>query len=142
MGSAVVIKIRNPNATAIIFRSGKVNVAGTKSLKETKLAARKFARIIQKAGFQAKFKKFSIKTVNGVYDVGHWIHLEGVAKEHQDKISYEPELFPGLIFRLQEPKVSVVLFMGGKVTFMGAKNRKQMLEAFKIVGPIIEKYRR
>merc|ERR1712034_50288 len=139
---AVIMKIRNPKATATIFQSGKVVVAGAKSFKAVKLASRKFARIIQKAGFKAKFQNFTVKNFIGCTEVGYQVRLEGIAKSFQKEISYEPELFPGLIYRFQEPKLSVVIFMSGKINFVNANSLQQMKNAFQILQPIIEKERK
>ena len=60
------MRIREPKSTALVFASGKMVVTGTKSEDEAKLAARKFARIIQKLGFEAQFTDFKIQVRAGV----------------------------------------------------------------------------
>lgn len=57
------MRIRDPKTTALIFASGKMVVTGAKSEDLSKLAARKYARIIQKLGFPAKFTEFKIQFV-------------------------------------------------------------------------------
>ncbi|CAH8350982.1 unnamed protein product [Eruca vesicaria subsp. sativa] len=49
------MRIREPKTTALIFASGRMVCTGAKTEDSSKLAARKYARIIQKLGFQAKF---------------------------------------------------------------------------------------
>nr|GMD23154.1 TATA-box-binding protein [Ipomoea batatas] len=88
--AAVIMRIREPKTTALIFASGKMVCTGAKSEQQSKLAARKYARIIQKLGFPAKFK-------------------------------YEPELFPGLIYRMKQPKIVLLIFVSGKIVLTGAK---------------------
>lgn len=56
--AAVVMRLREPKTTALVFRSGKMVVTGAKSEEESNTASRKYARIIQKIGFPVKFKKF------------------------------------------------------------------------------------
>merc|ERR1719393_48856 len=58
--AAVIMRIRDPKTTALIFSSGKMVCTGAKSEKESRLAARKYARVIQKLGWTAKFKDFKI----------------------------------------------------------------------------------
>jgi len=58
--AAVIIRIRDPKTTALIFASGKMVCTGAKNEKASKQAARKFARIIQKLGFPVKFKQFKV----------------------------------------------------------------------------------
>lgn len=59
--AAVIMRIRDPKTTALIFASGKMVVTGAKSEDDSKLASRKYARIIQKLGFDAKFSEFKIQ---------------------------------------------------------------------------------
>lgn len=76
------MRIREPKTTALIFASGKMVVTGAKSEDDSKLAARKYARIIQKLGFQAKFTDFKIQNIVGSCDVKFPIRLEGLAYSH------------------------------------------------------------
>lgn len=59
--AAVIMRIREPRTTALIFSSGKMVCTGAKSENESRLAARKYARVIQKLGFPAKFIDFTIQ---------------------------------------------------------------------------------
>ncbi|VDK71710.1 unnamed protein product, partial [Anisakis simplex] len=56
--AAVIMRIREPRTTALIFSSGKMVCTGAKSEEASRLAARKYARIVQKLGFNAKFTEF------------------------------------------------------------------------------------
>lgn len=69
----------------------------TFSLQDSRLASRKYARIIQKLGFNAKFTDFKIQNIVGSCDIKFPIRLEGLASRHHHFSSYEPELFPGLV---------------------------------------------
>lgn len=76
------MRIRDPKTTALIFASGKMVVTGAKSEDDSKLASRKYARIIQKLGFPAKFTDFKIQNIVGSCDVKFPIRLEGLAYAH------------------------------------------------------------
>lgn len=80
--AAVIMRIREPKTTALIFASGKMVVTGAKSEEASKLAARKYARIVQKLGFQAKFTDFKIQNIVGSCDVKFPVRLEGLALDH------------------------------------------------------------
>ena len=80
--AAVIMRIRDPKTTALIFASGKMVVTGAKSEDDSKLASRKYARIIQKLGFAAKFTDFKIQNIVGSCDVKFPIRLEGLAYAH------------------------------------------------------------
>ena len=96
--AAVIMRIREPRTTALIFSSGKMVCTGAKSEDQSRLAARKYARIVQKLGFEAKFLDFKIQNMVGSCDVKFPIRLEGLVLTHSQFSSYEPELFPGLIY--------------------------------------------
>ncbi|KAK4701074.1 transcription initiation factor TFIID TATA-box-binding protein, partial [Phenoliferia sp. Uapishka_3] len=119
--AAVIMRIREPKTTALVFASGKVVVTGAKSEDDSRLASRKYARIIQKLGFEAKFLDFKIQNIVGSCDVKFPIRLEGLAYSHGHFSSYEPELFPGLIYRMVKPKVVLLIFVSGKIVLTGAK---------------------
>jgi len=140
--SAVIMRIRNPKTTALIFSSGKVVVTGAKSEQLAKQGARKYARIIQRTGFEVKWGEFKIQNVVGSCDLGFPIRLEGIAKSHQKEISYEPELFPGLIYRLKDPKVVSLVFVTGKVVFTGAKSSTMINTAYDKLHPLLVKERK
>ncbi|KAJ7133028.1 hypothetical protein C8R46DRAFT_1235569 [Mycena filopes] len=63
--AAVIMRIRDPKTTALIFASGKMVVTGAKSEDDSRLASRKYARIVQKLGFEAKFSEFKIQNIVG-----------------------------------------------------------------------------
>ena len=81
--AAVVMRIRKPNATALIFASGKVVVTGTKTEEEALLASRKFGRIVQLLGYPVKFLDFKIQNMVASVDVRFPIQIERLIEHHQ-----------------------------------------------------------
>ncbi|KAL2239723.1 UNVERIFIED_CONTAM: TATA-box-binding protein [Sesamum indicum] len=140
--AAVIMRIREPKTTALIFASGKMVCTGAKSEQQSKLAARKYARIIQKLGFPAKFKDFKIQNIVGSCDVKFPIRLEGLAYAHGAFSSYEPELFPGLIYRMKQPKIVLLIFVSGKIVLTGAKVRDETYTAFENIYPVLTEFRK
>jgi len=140
--AAVIMRIREPRTTALLFNSGKMVCTGAKSEEESRLAARKYARVIQKLGFPAKFTEFKIQNMVGSCDVKFPIRLEGLALQHQQFSSYEPELFPGLIYRMMKPKIVLLIFVSGKVVLTGAKERSEIYDAFDCIYPILKNFRK
>ena len=86
--AAVIMRIREPRTTALIFSSGKMVCTGAKSEEDSRLAARKYARIVQKLGFPTKFKDFKIQNMVGSCDVKFPIRLEGLVLTHSQVGSY------------------------------------------------------
>ncbi|KAI9864340.1 MAG: TATA-box-binding protein [Trichoglossum hirsutum] len=140
--AAVIMRIREPKTTALIFASGKMVVTGAKSEDDSKLASRKYARIIQKLGFNAKFTDFKIQNIVGSCDIKFPIRLEGLASRHHHFSSYEPELFPGLIYRMIKPKIVLLIFVSGKIVLTGAKIREEIYQAFELIYPVLSDFRK
>ncbi|KAG8511691.1 TATA box-binding protein-like protein 2, partial [Galemys pyrenaicus] len=135
--AAVIMRIREPRTTALIFSSGKMVCTGAKSEEQSRLAARKYARVVQKLGFPARFLDFKIQNMVASCDVRFSIRLEGLVLTHQQFCSYEPELFPGLIYRMVKPRIVLLIFVSGKVVLTGAKERSEIYEAFENIYPIL-----
>lgn len=140
--AAVIMRIRDPKTTALIFASGKMVVTGAKSEDDSRLASRKYARIVQKLGFDAKFSEFKIQNIVGSCDVKFPIRLEGLAYSHGNFSSYEPELFPGLIYRMMQPKVVLLIFVSGKIVLTGAKVREEIYTAFNRIYTVLCEFRK
>ena len=128
---AVVMRLREPRATALMFASGKICVTGVKSTHNATLAMKKFHYIIERIGFQPKeYMDYKIQNIVGTADCGFPIRLEGLVYAHSAFASYEPELFPGLIYRLVSPRVVFLIFVSGKVVITGAKKESDLGKFF------------
>jgi len=141
--AAVVMRLREPRATALIFASGKMCVTGTKSTHNSSLAAMRFAYIIGRVGFKCQqFLAFKVQNVVGTADVGFPIRLEGLVYAHSMFASYEPELFPGLIYRLVDPRVVFLIFVSGKVVITGAKTEADLSRALTKIFPTLLEFKK
>lgn len=140
--AAVIMRIRRPKTTALIFTSGKMVVTGARSEGEAHLAARKYARVVQKIGFPARFIDFAVQNVVASVDVRFAIRLEALVLTHAQFSTYEPELFPGLIYRMVKPRIVFLIFVSGKVVITGAKVRSEIDEAFHCMYPILKSFRK
>ena len=140
--AAVIMRIREPRTTALVFSSGKLVITGARSEDGAKLAARKYARVIQKLSFPAKFAEFKIQNMVGSCDVKFPIRLEGLMLMHGQFCSYEPELFPGLIYRMVKPRIVLLIFVSGKVVITGAKTREEIYQGFNNIYPILKSFKK
>eukprot|EP00741_Cyanophora_paradoxa_P022801 tig00021518_g22022.t1 len=140
--AAVIMRIREPKTTALVFASGKMVCTGAKTEEASRLAARKYARIIQKLGFPTRFTDFKIQNIVGSCDVRFPIRLEGLAYAHGNFSSYEPELFPGLIYRMVQPKIVLLIFVSGKIVLTGAKVRDEIYQAFENIYPVLNEFKK
>ena len=78
----------------------------------------------------------------GTLDLGFPIRLEGIVYDHAKFASYEPELFPGLIYRCLSPKVVLLIFVSGKVVITGAKDEGDMARVMEKMFPVLEEYKK
>lgn len=92
--------------------------------------------------FKAKFLDFKIQNMVGSCDVKFPIRLEGLVLTHGKFSSYEPELFPGLIYRMVKPRIVLLIFVSGKVVLTGAKVRQEIYDAFDNIYPILKSFKK
>ena len=142
--SACVIRIREPRTTALVFESGKMVVTGAGCWEDAKKASIKFAKAIRKLGFTVSLTEENLNLSNIVAscDVKFAIQLEALAGMHGTSANYEPELFPGLIYRMQDPKVVLLIFVSGKVVMTGAKRIEDILKAFEMIYPVLYMFKK
>ncbi|KAI5055695.1 hypothetical protein GOP47_0029216 [Adiantum capillus-veneris] len=140
--SAVIMRIREPKATASIFSTGKMVCVGAKSVEHSRTAMRKFARIIAKLQPGARFMDFRVRNIMATSDVKFKLMLESLSCVLSNFSTYEPELFPGLFYRMRQPKLTIGLFVSGKITIAGAKDENQIDEALKKIYPILTPFRK
>ena len=125
----LVFRIKRPKSAILIFRTGKMVCTGAKSEKEANRAVRKAVRELKKSGIIIVGKP-EIKVVNMVAsaNLSGRIELEESAYV-LGRTMYEPEQFPGLIYRMDEPKVVILLFASGKLVCTGATKEEDVYEA-------------
>lgn len=138
----VVMRIRDPRCTALVFRSGKIVCTGVRNESDANLAARKFARIIQKLGYNVRFMEFKVQNLVATVDLRFPIRLENLNQVHGQFSSYEPELFPGLIYRMVKPRVVLLIFVNGKIVFTGAKSEREITDSLENIYPILQSFRK
>ena len=118
----IAYKSTDPQASFLIFASGKMNCVGARSMNDAKLAIQKLTRKLKKAGIKIKSEpKVKVQNIVASFDFGREFDLEQIARSFENT-EYEPEVFPGLVFRLEEPKTVVLLFVSGKGVCAGAKS--------------------
>lgn len=87
-------------------------------------------------------QEFKIQNMVGSCDVKFPIRLEGLAWSHGHFAQYEPELFPGLIYRMQMPKIVLLIFVSGKIVLTGGKKREDIYQAFENIYPVLTEFRK
>ncbi|OTF78755.1 TATA-box binding protein (TBP), component of TFII-D and TFIIIB-like [Euroglyphus maynei] len=139
---AVIMRIFEPRTTAMLFASGKIVVTGAKNERLACLACRKFARIVQKLGYDVKFSDFKVQNVVSTVDMKFPIRLDKLAIVHSQFCTYDPDFFPALIYRMVRPRTVLLIFVSGKLIITGARNRTQMKETMEHIGPVLCSFRK
>ncbi|MBS7614718.1 MAG: TATA-box-binding protein [Candidatus Bathyarchaeia archaeon] len=125
----LVFRLKRPKTATLIFNSGKMVCTGAKSEKEARGAVMKVIRELKKNGIVIISKpELKIQNIVASANLGGMIDLEKSAFT-LGKTMYEPEQFPGLIFRMDEPKVVILLFASGKLVCTGAKKEEDVYKA-------------
>ena len=124
----LIMRIKKPKATILVFSTGKMVVTGMRKASEAEPVAIKVLKNLRKAGFKLSNPKITIQNVVASGDLHVNVDLN-MAVIVLDNVMYEPEVFPGLIYRMQEPKSVFLIFSTGKIVCTGAKSREIVEEA-------------
>ena len=140
----LVFRLKDPKTATLIFGSGKMVCTGARSEELAHKALRKVLKALRKGGIVIT-GKLEVKVVNivasgnlhGSIDL---VALYGAEREMRGRILYEPEQFPGLIYRMQEPKVVFLIFTSGKLVCTGARQEEDVYKSVaKLYDRLLEK---
>ncbi len=136
----LVYRIKRPKTATLIFASGKMVCTGAKSARMAVRAVHKVVRELERKEIIKDGKpKIIIQNIVASANLHGKIDLE-MAADIMDNVMYEPEQFPGLVYRMQTPKVVMLLFASGKLVCTGAKHEDMVLEAVGKVNALLKDY--
>ena len=125
----LVFRLRRPKTATLIFTSGKMVCTGAKSEKEARRAVMNVIKELKKGGIIIISKpELKIQNIVASASLGGKIDLEQAVSKLV-KTMYEPEQFPGLIYRMDEPKVVILIFASGNLVCTGAKKEQDVYDA-------------
>jgi len=114
----VTMKLRHPYTTASIWSSGKITCTGANSEDQARVSARKFSRILQRLDDKYKdirIKNWRIVNVLGTCTLPFAIKITPFSQAFREA-SYEPELHPGVTYKIKFPKATLKIFSTGSIT--------------------------
>ncbi len=131
----VIYRLKEPKVAILIFRSGKVVCTGAKSPDLAAVAFEVLTQRLEDAGISViKNPEITVQNMVATWDTGHAFDLTAITLSFGlDRIEYEPEQFPGVVFRLEDPKIVMLFFGSGKVVCTGAKSVEELNRAVDIV---------
>ena len=125
----LVFRIKRPKTATLIFSSGKMVCTGARSEKEARRAVMAVVKELKKGGIIIISKpELKIQNIVASVSLGGKVGLEQVVGKLA-KTMYEPEQFPGLIYRMDEPKVVILIFASGNLVCTGAKKEQDVYDA-------------
>jgi transcription initiation factor TFIID TATA-box-binding protein len=125
----LVFRLKRPKTATLIFNSGKMVCTGAKSEKEAHRAVMAVVKELKKGGIIIISKpELKVQNIVASASLGGRIDLEQ-AVSSLAKTMYEPEQFPGLIYRMDEPKVVILIFASGNLVCTGAKKEQDVYDA-------------
>jgi transcription initiation factor TFIID TATA-box-binding protein len=125
----LVFRLKKPKTATLIFETGKMVCTGAKSEKEAIQAVNKVTSELRKHGIPLANKPVvTIQNIVASAELNGEIDLENVVYKLK-RVMYEPEQFPGAVFRMDVPKVVFLIFSAGKLVCVGAKKEQDIYEA-------------
>ena len=124
----LVCRILNPKASILLFGSGKVVCTGAKNLDGVRAAIDQFVKQMEAIGVPVTRKpEITVQNIVATADLGCVINLNAIAVSLSlEKVEYEPEQFPGLVYRMDTPKVVMLIFGSGKIVCTGARKTEDI----------------
>jgi len=133
-----VFRLKNPKTATLLFRTGKMVCTGAKSEDLARKAVKMVVQKLRKGGI--KIKKEAVVTIQNIVasiSLGGRVSLEQAART-LPRSMYEPEQFPGLIFRMLDPKTVILIFSSGKLVCTGGKTEKDVYRAVNQLHNLLE----
>ena len=148
----LIMKIKEPKATAIIYNTGKLICTGATNVGDSRKATKIFAKIIKAHGYDVQFNDYKIDNISAAIELKFEISLKqlndylyskhNISTEYKkDNVYYNPEIFSGLIYPMENPKLTAFIFSSGQINFVGAKERKDIDKALEYIYPLVAKFK-
>jgi transcription initiation factor TFIID TATA-box-binding protein len=125
----LVYHLKKPKTTSLLFSSGKMVCTGAKSERQARKAVMNVVEELKRNGVVILSKpETRIQNMVASVGLGGRVDLEK-ATYSLKRTMYEPEQFPGLIYRMPDPKVVILIFSTGKLVCTGAKKEEEVHRA-------------
>ncbi len=133
-----VFRLRNPKTATLLFSTGKMVCTGSKSEEIAVKAVNTVVNKLRKEGIN--IKKNAVVTVQNIVssiNLGGRVSIEKVART-LPRSMYEPEQFPGVIHRMIDPKVVILIYASGKLVCTGGKTEKDVYRSVNQLHSLLE----
>lgn len=126
-----VYRLTSPKTATLLFKSGRANCTGAKTIEDVHKTIDIISDLLRKLGISVYDNiEIVIQNIVATADLAGELNLNEVAVGFGlENVEYEPEQFPGLVYRLEEPKVALLLFSSGKMVCAGARTFDDVIKA-------------
>ena len=125
----LVLRIKDPKTSALVFNSGKIVCTGARSMEKVEASIQKIIIAVGKIGIKVKVKpKITIQNMVASGTIGLKMNLNMLAMKLPNT-EYEPEQFPGLVFKQKGTRATFLIFTNGKIVCTGVKKEEEVYEA-------------
>ena len=122
----LVLRIKEPKSAVLVFSSGNLVCTGTKSTAQVKQVIQEVIKQLRKINVKVTTKpKITVQNIVASGNINLKLNLNFLALE-MENTEYEPEQFPGLVYKLIEPNATFLLFSKGKLVCTGTKNKEEL----------------
>jgi transcription initiation factor TFIID TATA-box-binding protein len=135
----LVMRVEKPKATVLVFSTGKMVVTGLRQASDADEVVGEVVERIKKAKISAANPVITVQNIVASGDLHTPIDLN-MAAVVMEYAMYEPEVFPGLIYRMQDPKTVFLLFSTGKIVCTGGKTEEMVAEAVQKLSKEVREY--
>ena len=128
----LTIRSASPRTAVILFSNGKAVCTGAKNIGDARDAVKKVCGMLGGKGFAVnKNPRVTVQNMVVSTNLKRDIDLGSIADSLKTKVEYEPERFPGLVYRTESSDVVLLVFNSGRVVGTGGKSKKEMEMALK-----------
>jgi transcription initiation factor TFIID TATA-box-binding protein len=131
----LVYRIKEPKAAFLIFRSGKVVCTGSKSIDAVRLVMDKIAEDFRCIGVEIdEHPSYRVQNIVASANLGVELNLGAIVVGlGLEGMEYEPDVFPGLVYRVKEPKSAILVFSSGKLVITGGKTKEDCRKSVEVL---------
>ena len=121
----LILRLENPKASFLIFTTGSMVITGLKTVDLVEKALKKVVKRLKKCRIKLPEPKIKIVNLVASGDLHSNINLNKAVLE-MEYAMYEPEVFPGLIYHMKDPKAVFLIFSTGKIVCTGVKKEESV----------------
>lgn len=126
----LVLRLKDKGITALVFSSGKIVCTGAKSDKKVEEAVQLIIEELKKAKVKSGKPDITVQNMVASGNLFMELNLNDLAFK-LETAEYEPEQFPGLVYKVPDSHITFLLFGTGKIVCTGAKNSKEIKDSVK-----------